>query len=70
MRRQPVAAGLLYGVAVYLVMNLVVLPLSNVAQRPFVPSLAVMIMVIIHMLCVGLPIALVTRRYDRRAAGG
>src|SRR5215211_2844568 len=31
---RPVMSGLLYGVAVYLVMNFVVLPLSNVALRP------------------------------------
>jgi hypothetical protein len=47
---------LLYGIAIYFFMNLVVLPLSGVPQRPFVPSLA---MINIHMLCVGLPIALV-----------
>jgi hypothetical protein len=52
----PVPSGLLYGIAIYFFMNLVVLPLSGVPQRPFVPSLA---MINIHMLCVGLPIALV-----------
>ena len=55
----PFFWGLLYGIAVYFFMNLVVLPLSAVAQRPFVFSLA---MINIHMLCVGLPIALVLRR--------
>jgi hypothetical protein len=69
LRRRPVLSGLLYGVVVYLVMNQVVLPLSSVAKRPFVLGTAV-IMVIIHMLCVGLPIALVTRHYDRGTAGG
>ena len=48
--RHPVPAGLAYGVAVYFFMNLVVLPLSRVAQRPFTPSPA---MIAIHMLCVG-----------------
>jgi uncharacterized membrane protein YagU involved in acid resistance len=57
--RNPVPSGLLYGIAVYLFMNLVVLPLSAVPKRPFVPSLA---MVVIHMLCVGLPIAVVLRQ--------
>ena len=57
--RYPIPAGLPYGVAVYFVMNLVVLPLSRVAQRPFTPS---PIMIAIHMLCVGLPIALVLWR--------
>jgi len=60
--RSPVPSGLLYGIAVYLFMNLVVLPLSAVPKRPFVPSLA---MIVIHMLCVGLPIAVVLRQ--RRA---
>ena len=55
----PIPSGLLYGVAVYFFMNLVVLPLSAVPQRRFVPTLA---MAAIHMLLVGLPIALVLRR--------
>lgn len=59
--RRPVASGLLYGVAVYLFMNWVVLPLSAVARRP--PSAGLVVtMVIVHMLCVGLPIALAVRR--------
>jgi len=55
----PVPSGLIYGVAVYFFMNLVVLPLSAVPPRPFVPVPA---MIVIHMLCVGLPIAVVLRR--------
>ncbi len=55
----PVPSGLLYGVAVYFFMNLVVIPLSAIPPRPFVPLPA---MIVIHMLCVGLPIALVLRR--------
>ena len=51
--------GLLYGIAVYFFMNLVVLPLSRVPHRPFVPS---PVMIAIHMLCVGLPIAWVLRK--------
>jgi hypothetical protein len=62
LQRQPVAAGLGYGVAVYLFMNLVVLPLSAVRKQPFDPSMAAL-MVVVHMLCVGLPIALAVRRY-------
>ena len=63
---RPVLSGVLYGVAVYVFMNYVVLPLSAVAKRPFVPSLAAVI-VVVHMLCVGLPIALVTRTAAGRA---
>ena len=63
--RRPVISGLLYGVAVYLFMNLVVLPLSAVAKRPFAPCMAA-ILIVVHMVCVGLPIALATRRHARR----
>lgn len=64
--RQPVLSGASYGVAVYLFMNHVVLPLSAVAKRPFALD-AALIMVAIHIACVGLPIALVVRRYSERA---
>jgi hypothetical protein len=63
--RQPIISGLLYGVAVYFFMNLVVLPLSAVPFKvSFRPSLLVTGL-IVHMLCVGLPIALVVRRYSK-----
>ena len=62
--RRPWAAGAAFGVAVYLFMNFVVLPLSAVARRPFSPEMAA-IMIVVHMFCVGIPIALVVRRYTR-----
>ena len=61
---RPVTFGLLYGVVVYLFMNFVVLPLSNVAQRPS-PVSARLINMLIIMFCVGLPIALIVRRFSR-----
>lgn len=62
---QPIVCGLAYGIPVYLVMNLVVLPLSAV---PFKVSHAlgnVATAALILMFCVGLPIALVVRRYSK-----
>lgn len=57
-------SGVLYGVVVYFFMNRIVLPLSAAAKRPF--SLQqMMIGVIIHIFCVGLPIALSVRRFSR-----
>jgi hypothetical protein len=54
-------AGTLYGILVYFV-NRVVVPLSNAAKAPF--SFKMMLIgVIIHIFCVGLPIALITRRF-------
>jgi hypothetical protein len=62
--RQPVLCGLLYGVIVYVVMNKVVVPLSRVTPRtPAWPMVATMIA--IHMLFVGLPVALVVARRAR-----
>ena len=58
-----VISGALYGVAVYFFMNRIVVPLSGAIKYPF--SLQMMaIGVVIHIFCVGLPIALVIRRYS------
>jgi uncharacterized membrane protein YagU involved in acid resistance len=59
-----VPAGLLYGVLVYLFMNFVVLPLSQVAKRP-VPVSGRVIGMLVIMFCIGLPIALIVRRAGR-----
>jgi len=59
--RHAIASGLLYGVAVYLFMSLVVLPLSAVPPGPFPPANWPVILPA-HLLCVGLPIALLVRR--------
>ena len=58
---KPVVAGVLYGIAVYLFMFFVVQRLAGLHPRFTVVS--VTRMVIVHVLCVGLPIALAVRRY-------
>jgi hypothetical protein len=59
--RRPLAAGPLYGVAVYFFMQRVVVPLSAARRAPF--SLKFMIIgIVIHVFCVGLPIAFAARR--------
>ncbi|HXG64441.1 MAG TPA: hypothetical protein VNO70_04995, partial [Blastocatellia bacterium] len=63
--RQALVCGPLYGIAVYLFMNQIVLPLSAFPhQRAFSLSSFVTGLVI-HMLFVGLPIALAVRRYSK-----
>jgi hypothetical protein len=60
--RQAVLSGVLYGIAVYFFMNRVVVPLSAAAKFPF--SFKMMVVgVVIHIFCVGLPIALAARRF-------
>jgi hypothetical protein len=57
------ASGVLYGVAVYFFMNRVVVPLSEGIKLPF--SFKMMVIgVVIHILCVGLPIAIIVRRFS------
>ena len=57
--RHALIWGALYGVAVYFFMNRVVVPLSRLPPRPATTSVT---MILIHILCVGLPIALLIRR--------
>ena len=60
--RRPVISGLAYGLLVYLVMNLIVLPLSRVPPRPGPTPLAARVNgVLAVMLCIGLAISLLTR---------
>jgi uncharacterized membrane protein YagU involved in acid resistance len=59
-----VVCGALYGIAVYFFMQRVVIPLSRANRNPF--SLKFMIIgIIIHIFCVGLPIALSVRKHSR-----
>jgi hypothetical protein len=62
LRTQWVLLGLLYGAAVWAVMNLVLLPLTAVAPGP-IPAAALANGVIGHALFVGLPIAFFAKKY-------
>ena len=57
-----VLSGVLYGIAVHLFMNFVVIPLSAIGRRPFVFRSFVAIL-IVHMIVVGPSIALTMRWY-------
>lgn len=61
---RAIVCGLLYGVAVYLVMYGIVLRITF-HRSFFQPLSAVVTAVLIHMFCVGLPISLVVRRYPK-----
>ena len=56
----PLVSGPIYGVLVWLAMNLVVLPLTATPPKSFPPA-NWMPVFIAHLVCVGLPIALVVR---------
>lgn len=64
-----VTSGAFYGGAVYFFMNRIVVPLSGAIKYPF--SFKMMIIgVVIHIFCVGLPIAIVVRRLSMKLRAG
>jgi hypothetical protein len=66
LRRRAVLWGLFYGIAVYMFMSWVVVPLSALpkSKAPF-SATGLTISLLTHMICVGLPIALAVRRYAK-----
>jgi hypothetical protein len=61
---RPIQFGLIYGIAVYLFMTFVVVPLSRIPSRPATISGRTIGLLTI-MFCIGLPISLIVRRYSR-----
>jgi hypothetical protein len=56
-------SGTFYGTVVYFFMNRIVVPLSAARKYPF--SMKMMVIgITIHIFCVGIPIALATRRFS------
>lgn len=62
--QQFILSGLLYGVAVYAFMNLVVLPLAFPFKISYPPG-ALITGLLIHMFCVGLPISVTVHHYSK-----
>ncbi|MDQ3714207.1 MAG: hypothetical protein M3388_18600 [Acidobacteriota bacterium] len=62
--RRAVLFGILYGITVYFVMAYVVTPLSAAGKMPFSVS-SMLIGSLIHVFCIGLPIAFITRRFAK-----
>jgi hypothetical protein len=63
---RPVTWGLVYGVLVWVFMNFVVLPLSRFPAPRTAPTLSGrMIGLLIIMFFIGIPIALIVRRFSR-----
>jgi hypothetical protein len=62
LRQRPVVVGALYGIAVYVVMNYVVIPSSLIGPRPAPPNIVRIPELLVHMFLIGVPIALASRR--------
>jgi hypothetical protein len=61
--RHPFLYGTLFGVALYLVMNYIVLPLSQIGLRPTPPLIPLINGVAALIVCIGIPLAFIARRY-------
>ena len=66
MLNQPVLFGVLYGATVHLVMSRIVVPLSRAPKREFSIT-AFLVQLVIHVFCVGLPIALTQNHLLQRS---
>ncbi|MDJ1479105.1 DUF1440 domain-containing protein [Cytophagaceae bacterium YF14B1] len=64
--KHKIVAGLLYGVFAWIVMNQIVLPLSNTPKFPFNPVKAAIGMLVL-MCMIGLPISIIVHKYFRRS---
>ncbi|MDP9097475.1 MAG: hypothetical protein M3N48_00580 [Verrucomicrobiota bacterium] len=62
LRQQPVPSGIIYGLVVFAVMNLIVLPLSAAAPRH--SRSGDVIQLAIHMFVIGLPTSFLLRRFS------
>jgi len=65
LNRRPFVYGPLYGIAAYLVMNFVVIPMSAIGTFPRFNAFGTTNGVLIHMIGVGLPTALIAARVRR-----
>jgi hypothetical protein len=61
--RNPLLYGTLFGVALYCVMNYIVLPLSKIGWRPAPPLIPLINGVAALIFCIGIPLAFIARRY-------
>lgn len=64
--RNPMITGILYGCFIWIVMNLLVLPLTRVDQGTF-ELLTVLTGILILIIAIGIPLSLVAKKYYGRA---
>lgn len=62
LRRHVIPGSLLYGFGVFIVMNLIVLPLSAAPTLPAPPMWLIIEMILEHILLIGLPLGLLVQR--------
>ena len=68
LQRHVIISGLLYGAFVWAIMNLIVVPLSYAYHAPFAFN-SFLRAIIILMLCIGLPVSIITSKYYTQKKG-
>jgi hypothetical protein len=61
LRRYPVVNSLLYGFGVFIVMNMIVIPLSAAPPLPAPTTPQLIILILVHILVIGLPLGILVR---------
>ncbi|WP_153797952.1 hypothetical protein [Foetidibacter luteolus] len=69
LRQNIFTSAVIYGIFVWAVMNLLIVPLSKTSPVPFDAARAVQA-VLVLIICIGLPIAFIASRYYKRKANG
>ncbi len=62
LRRHAIPGSLVYGFGVFIVMNIIVIPLSAAPPLPAPTMPQLIVMILDHMLVVGLPLGILVRR--------
>ena len=62
LRRYPIAGSLLYGLSVFIVMNMIVTPLSAAPPLPAPTTAQLIVSILDHILVIGLPLGVLVRR--------
>jgi uncharacterized membrane protein YagU involved in acid resistance len=60
--RYPIVSSLLYGFGVFIVMNMIVIPLSAAPPLPAPTTSQLILNILEHILVIGLPLGLIVRR--------
>jgi uncharacterized membrane protein YagU involved in acid resistance len=62
LRRNPIVGSLLYGFGVFIVMNMIVIPLSAAPPLPAPTTPQLIVNILDHILVIGLPLGILVRR--------
>jgi phosphotransferase system glucose/maltose/N-acetylglucosamine-specific IIC component len=63
--KNKVVAGIVYGLLIWAVMNLIVVPLSRIGSRPFT-AMNMIIEMLIIILCIGIPLSFMANSFYKK----